>query len=43
MVRVAVVGCTGKLGGMIIKDALNKSDIDVWLCNSKKGQSICRT
>lgn len=37
MVRVAVVGCTGKLGGMIIKDSLHKSDIEVCYAIARKG------
>jgi len=37
MVRAAVVGCTGKLGKMIIKDALLRTDIEVCYAIARKG------
>ncbi len=37
MVRAAVVGCTGKLGKMIIKDAFFRTDIEVRYAIARKG------
>lgn len=37
MVRVAIVGCTGKLGSVIMKNALNRKDIEVSYAIARKG------
>ncbi len=44
MVRVAIVGCTGKLGSVIMKNALNRKDIEVKYAIARKGnQFVGRT
>lgn len=40
MVRVAVVGCTGKLGGMIIKNALERNDIEISYAIARRGNQF---
>ena len=37
MVRVAIVGCTGKLGSVIMKNALSRKDIEVSYAIARKG------
>ncbi|MBQ6660195.1 MAG: 4-hydroxy-tetrahydrodipicolinate reductase [Lachnospiraceae bacterium] len=37
MVKIAVVGCTGKLGGMIIKEAAARPDIEVVYAIARSG------
>jgi len=37
MIRIAVVGCTGKLGSAIMKNALNSTDIEVAYAITRKG------
>lgn len=44
MIRIAVVGCTGKLGTAIIKHALNRKDVEVRYAIARKGnQFVGRT
>ena len=37
MIKIAVVGCTGKLGSAIIKNALKDKDVDVCYAIARKG------
>ncbi len=37
MMRVAIVGCTGKLGSTIMKNALNRKDMEVSYAIARKG------
>ena len=37
MIRIAIVGCTGKLGSAIMKNALNSADIEVAYAIARKG------
>lgn len=37
MIRVAIVGCTGKLGSVIMKNALNRQDVEVSYAIARKG------
>lgn len=37
MMRIAIVGCTGKLGSAIMKNALNRKDIEVSYAIARKG------
>jgi len=44
MIRIAIVGCTGKLGSVILKNALNRKDIEVSYAIARKGnQFVGRT
>lgn len=40
MTRIAVVGCTGKLGTAIMKNALNRKDIEVSYAIARKGNQF---
>ena len=37
MIRIAIVGCTGKLGSTIMKNALNRKDIELSYAIARKG------
>ena len=37
MVKIAIVGCTGKLGNIIMKSALKNSDVEVCYAVARKG------
>ena len=37
MIKIAVVGCTGKLGSAIIKNALKDKDVEVRYAIARKG------
>lgn len=38
--KIAIVGCTGKLGSAIIKNALNRTDIEVGYAVARKGNQF---
>ena len=40
MIRIAIVGCTGKLGRTIMKNALNRKDIEVSYAIARKGNQF---
>ena len=40
MIKIAVVGCTGKLGSAIIKNALKSKDVDVCYAIARKGNQF---
>lgn len=40
MIRIAIVGCTGKLGSTIMKNALNRKDIEVVYAIARKGNQF---
>lgn len=40
MIRIAIVGCTGKLGSAIMKNALNRQDIEVSYAIARKGNQF---
>ncbi len=40
MIRIAIVGCTGKLGSTIMKNALNRKDIEVSYAIARKGNQF---
>lgn len=37
MIRIAIVGCTGKLGSAIMRNAINSTDIEVDYAIARKG------
>lgn len=40
MIRIAIVGCTGKLGRTVMKNALNRKDIEVSYAIARKGNQF---
>lgn len=40
MIRIAIVGCTGKLGSAIMKKALNRKDVEVSYAVARKGNQF---
>lgn len=40
MIRMAIVGCTGKLGSAIMKNALNRKDVEVSYAVARKGNQF---
>lgn len=37
MTKIAIVGCTGKLGSAILKNALNRADVQVSYAIARQG------
>lgn len=40
MLKIAIVGCTGKLGSAILKNALNRADVEVSYAIARKGNQF---
>ena len=40
MIRIAIVGCTGKLGSAIMKDAVKSNDVEVGYAIARKGNAF---